>query len=278
LLPLAVAHALGAKLGSLFNLFNNPLRHVARQNIDLCFPEWTQQQRHRLVRECLQETAKAALETGGIWLWSPEHILAKVREVSGASLLEEAMAKGKGAILVAPHLGAWEMAGLYCGMLRPITALYRPPRIQGVDTLIREARERIGSTLVPTDGGGIRILYKALRRGELVGLLPDQDPDREAGVFAPFFGMQANTMTLLPRLARKSGATVLLVYAERLPRGRGYHLHFLPTHENLHSDDPLVAARSLNQAVEAGVCALPAQYQWTYKRFKTRPPGEKGLY
>jgi len=278
LLPLRLIHALGAALGVLFFRFDNQLRRVARRNIDLCFPDWTPPQRRRLVRECLQETAKAALETGGLWLWPPEHILSKMRGISGVELLEQGMARGKGVILVAPHLGAWEVAGLYCSRRWPMTTMYRPPRIQGLDALMRGARERAGATLARTDAGGVRTLYRALGRGELVAILPDQDPDRESGVFAPFFGVPANTMTLLPRLARKSDATVLLIYAERLPRGQGYHLYFLPADEGLFSDDPLVAARSLNRTVETAVRALPAQYQWAYKRFKTRPPGEDPVY
>jgi len=278
LLPLFVTHALGVGLGNLFNRFNNQMRHVARCNIDRCFPEWTPQQRSQLVRESLQETIKAALETGGLWLWSPEYILAKIQEVSGASLLEEAVARGKGVILAAPHLGAWEVAGLYCSRYGPMTFLYRPPRIQKLDNLIREARGRAGATLVRTDAGGVRTLYKALGRGELVGILPDQDPDRASGVFAPFFGVQANTMTLLSRLAAKTGATVLMVYAERLPKGKGYHLHFQKMDAALVEGDDVQKATCLNQAVEQCVLQQPAQYQWAYKRFKTRPEGEGKFY
>jgi len=278
LLPLSVTHALGAGLGSLFNCFNNQMRHVARCNIDRCFPGWTPQQRSRLVRESLQETIKAALETGGLWMWTLERVLAEIQKVSGASLLEEAMARGKGVILAAPHLGAWEMAGLYCSRCGPITSLYRPPRIPELDRLIREARERAGATLVRTDASGVRALYKALGRGELVGILPDQDPDRASGVFAPFFGVQANTMTLLSRLAVKTGATVLMIYAERLPKGKGYHLHFQKMDTVSAESDDVQKAACLNRAVEQCVLQQPAQYQWAYKRFKTRPEGEGKFY
>ncbi len=278
LLPLSASHALGAGLGSLLNRFNNPMRHVARCNIDHCFPEWTPHQRSQLVRESLQETTKAALETGGLWLWSAEDILAKIQEVSGASLLKKAMASGKGVILAAPHLGAWEVAGLYCSRCGPMTTLYRPPRIQGLDSLMRNARERAGATLARTDAGGVRALYKALGRGELVAILPDQEPERTSGVFAPFFGIQANTMTLISRLAAKSGATVFMVYAERLPKGKGYHLHIQKTDSALAEGDEIQKATRLNQAVEQCVLQSPAQYQWAYKRFKTRPEGEYRFY
>lgn len=278
LLPLPASHALGAGLGSLLNRFNNQMRHVARCNIDRCFPEWTPQQRSQLVRESLQETTKAALETGGLWLWPAEDILAKIQEVSGASLLKEAMASGKGMILAAPHLGAWEVAGLYCSRCGPMTTLYRPPRIQELDSLMRNARERAGATLARTDAGGVRTLYKALGRGELVAILPDQEPDQTSGVFAPFFGIQANTMTLISRLAAKTGAMVFMIYAERLPKGRGYHLHIQKTGAPLIEGDDVQKATHLNQAIEQCVLQCPAQYQWAYKRFKTRPKGENKFY
>jgi len=278
LLPLPASHALGAGLGSLLNRFNNPMRHVARCNIGHCFPEWTPHQRSQLVRESLQETTKAALETGGLWLWPAKDILAKIQEVSGASSLKEAMADGKGVILAAPHLGAWEVAGLYCSRCGPLTTLYRPPRIQGLDSLMRDARERAGATLARTDAGGVRALYKALGRGELVAILPDQEPERTSGVFAPFFGIQANTMTLISRLAAKSGAAVFMVYAERLPKGKGYHLHIQKTDSALAEGDEIQKATRLNQAVEQCVLQNPAQYQWAYKRFKTRPEGEYRFY
>jgi len=278
LLPLPVTHALGDGLGNLFNRINNPLRHVTRRNIDRCFPQWTAQERRQLVRKSLQETTKAALETGGHWLWSAEHILAKIQNVSGLSSLEKVIARGKGVILAAPHLGAWEVAGLYCSRCGPMTTLYRPPRIQGLDKLIRVARERTGSTLVRTDASGVRALYKALGRGELVAILPDQEPDRASGVFAPFFGVQANTMTLISRLAAKSGAEVFMVYAERLPKGKGYHLHIQKTDAAWSEGDEIQKATHLNQAVEQCVLQQPAQYQWAYKRFKTRPEGEGRFY
>jgi len=277
-LPLPLVHWLGSVLGRALTFFSNDLHHVARTNIQRCFPDWTEQQQQKLVLQCLQETAKAALESGALWLRTPERVLALVKSVSGEEVLAQAMVKGKGVILAAPHLGAWEMVGVYCSMHWPMTSLYRPPRQAYLAELIHAGRERAGATLVPTDASGVRVLHKALSRGELIAILPDQDPDRASGVFAPFFGVQANTMTLLSRLAAKSGATVLMTYAERLPKGEGYHLHFQNTSLALADDDALLAAGNLNQAVEQCVLQQPAQYQWTYKRFKIRPRGEDKFY
>lgn len=277
-LPLPLVHRLGSLLGRSLTLLSNDLRDTARTNIKQCFPDYSAAQQQQLVSQCLQETAKATLETGALWLWPMEKVLPLVREVSGEDLLKQAMTEGKGVILAAPHFGAWEIVGPYCAAHWPMTCLYRPPRQKALNDVMLHGRERAGITLAPTDGSGIRALYKALGRGELIGILPDQDPDRNAGVFAPFFGVQANTMTLLSRLANKTGATVLMAYAERLPNGQGYHLHFEKTDAGLLEGDETQKATHLNQAVQRCVLHQPAQYQWAYKRFKTRPEGEGRFY
>ena len=276
--PLSFTHVLGRLLGRFFNSFSNELSRVARRNIELCFPELNEQQRSELVRESLMQTGMAILECGALWLWPVERVLKKVRKVSGWELIEKARAEGKGVVFAAPHLGAWEVIGLYSAKRSPMTCMYRPPRLTGLDQLIRKGRGRSGVALVPTDAGGVRALYKALSRGEIVGILPDQDPGHGAGVFAPFFGVEANTMTLLSRLAGKSNTTVFMAYAERLPKGRGYHIHILPAPGCLADKDSVMAATCLNNAVEECVRALPGQYQWAYRRFKNRPEGEKKLY
>lgn len=277
-LPLPLVHRLGEMLAYVLRLIRNDLRTTAQTNIRRCFPEWSQTKQEHLVQRCLQETSKAALETGAMWLWPMSRILPLVRDVSGKDVLEREMAKGQGVILAIPHLGAWEMVGLYCSNRWPMTSLYRPPRQSALNDVMREGRERAGAKLVPTVAGGVRALFKALNRGELIAILPDQDPDRASGVFAPFFGIQANTMTLLSRLAGKSGATVLMAYAIRLPNGEGYHLHFEETESALADADAEMAAFYLNQAVERCALRYPAQYQWGYKRFKTRPEGEGRFY
>lgn len=178
--------------------------------------------------------------------------------------------------MLTPHLGAWEMAGLYYSSRHPLTILYRPSRL-GLDELSRQGRGRLGGKVVATDSSGVRALLSSLRDGEVLGILPDQDPGQESGVFAPFFGITANTMTLVSRLAIKTRAPVFLTWAERLPHGRGFvlHLQMLPEVTAAGSLEESVAA--LNRGVEAAVRSLPAQYLWAYKRFKTRPPGTPKL-
>lgn len=277
-LPLPLAQGLGAALGGLLILLPNETRRVARRNIARCFPDWSPAQRRRLLRQSLIQTGRTATETAILWLRPLPRVLSFLREVEGEELLKQGMAQGRGVIMLSPHLGSWELTGLYLAAQWGITSMYRPPKLEAMNELMLHGRERGGARLVPTDASGVRALLRALRQGEMIGILPDQDPDRDSGVFAPFFGHSANTMVLLPKLARKSGATVLFAFAERLPRGRGYRLHIRPAPAGIDDADLATATARLNQGVEACVRQLPAQYQWGYKRFKGRPEGEPDFY
>ncbi|ALP54336.1 hypothetical protein Tel_14935 [Candidatus Tenderia electrophaga] len=277
-LPLRFNHLCGALLGRWLMLGDNELKRVAQTNLNVCFPELNPAQRQRLLRQNLAETGKAFFESGRLWLGNQQRFAELVATVHGGQHLQHALAQSKGVILAIPHLGNWEVIGLYCSSHYPMTSLYRPPRQAALDALIRRAREHFGAKLVPTTAKGVRALYQALAHNEVVAILPDQDPRDSGGQFAPFFGIQANTMTLLSRLAGKSGATVLCCYAERLPRARGFAIHFAPAPDALYAKDLETSLTALNQMVEQAVRRLPTQYQWGYKRFRTRPAGEADIY
>lgn len=281
ILPLPLAHAIGALLGWLLWRLPCAPRRIAERNLTLCFPELAPAERDRLLRRNLMETGKGLLELGPLWLWRGERVLGLIQgPVAGEAELTVSANRKQGAILITPHLGAWEMAGLYYSSRHPLTILYRPSRV-GLDELSRKGRGRLGGRVVATDASGLRALLTALRKGEVLGILPDQDAGGMGdgdSKFVPFFGVAASTMTLVSRLALKTGAPVFLTWAERLPGGRGYilHLRALPEVTAAASLEDSVAA--MNRGVEAAVRSLPAQYLWAYKRFKTRPPGEPKLY
>ncbi len=278
LLPLPANHALGAMIGWLAWLLPTPVKRISRINIDLCLPELSPAERRRLVRRSLIETGKTLTETGPLWFWPGQRIRSLLRGARGTEAIEKALAGGRGVILATPHIGSWEMAGHFAAARWGITSLYRPPRMPAMEKFVSRGRSTLGARLVPTNTAGIRTLYAELRAGHAVGILPDQEPGQQGGVFAPFFGIEANSMVLLPRLARKSGAPVFFAVCERLPRGRGYRLHFTPAPDGIDDPDPRMAATAMNRGVEACVRALPEQYQWSYRRFRTRPPGEPPLY
>ncbi|MCC6135026.1 MAG: lysophospholipid acyltransferase family protein [Candidatus Contendobacter sp.] len=278
-LSLPRIHGLGAFLGGLLWRMPNAARHIADRNLTLCFPELPPIERDRLLRRNLIETSKGFLELGPLWLWPSEQVLGLVQgPVAGEGELAAAVDRRRGAILLTPHLGAWEMAGLYYSSRYPLTILYRPSRV-GMDQLSQQGRGRLGGRVVATDTAGIRALLAGLRRGEVLGILPDQDPGEEGGgVFAPWFGIAASTMTLVPRLALKTGAPVFLTWAERLPQGQGYSLHLQALPDVTAAASLEDSAAALNRGVEAAIRSLPTQYLWAYKRFKTRPLGQPKLY
>jgi KDO2-lipid IV(A) lauroyltransferase len=190
-----------------------------------------------------------------------------VREVRGEALLDAALATGKGVIIAAPHLGCWELLNYWLCRRTPMAILYRPPRIAAIEGLLRKVRGALAPEQVRADGAGVRTLYKRLAAGGTVGILPDQKPRAGEGQFAPFFGRDALTMVLLPRLAARTGATVLFAFAERLPRGTGYRIHLLPAPPGLADADLGIACGALNQGVQHCVELAFAQYQWQYKRY-----------
>jgi len=277
-LPLPLVHFVGAVLGWIVAVVQNSVRHISAINIGLCLPQLSQAEQKRLVRASLIESGKTAFEFAPIWLRDREYVLSLIREVHGEHHLYEALNQGRGAIVATPHLGSWELAGLYCSTRNTMTTLYRPPRMSEFDDTVRSARERFGARLVATDKHGIRVLVKTLREGKLVGMLPDQEPASGAGVFASFLGVPAYTMVLLSRLAHSTGAAVVFTYAERLPRGKGYRLFFKTAPPAIADADPAVAAQCLNDCITEDIKKLPSQYQWSYKRFRTRPQGSDPLY
>jgi len=277
-LPLSVAQAVGALFGSLLNLIPHNYSQPLQINLDLCLPELKPPQRKQFVRETYRELGKTFFETGAMLLWPPERLRQLVVEVENQELLEQALNRNKGVIIGLPHLGCWELLGVYLPQFCQLTSLYRPIPLSSLDRLVKQARQRAGSKVAPIDNAGIRQLYGALKNNEAIIILPDQDPRLEGQVFAPFFGHLASTPTLLPRLAAKTQASVLFCFCERLAHRRGYRVVFLDSDPDIASTDLVRAASAMNRGIERCIMHVPTQYQWTYKRFKTRPPGEDKIY
>jgi len=273
ILPMGVAQFLGALIGWLLWLIPNRLRRTTVSNVDLCLPELTDEERRRIARRSLIETGKTVTEVGAVWFWGTERLLDRVEEVTGEEHLQRAMDAKRGVVVLVPHLGNWEILSRYLQVKVPVLALYRPPRIVEMDDFIRQARERHGSEIVPADRTGLRRIVEALAAGGGFGVLPDQEPLKRHGVFAPFFGTAALTMTLVARLTRKYGAVALFGYSERTAAG-GFKIRFRPGPEGLDSEDLEFAATQLNKGVEECVRRCPEQYIWSYRRFRTRPPSE----
>ena len=277
-LPLRAVHLVATALACAASVLPTRERQVSEVNLGIAFPDLDAAARRRLVRKSMIDTAKTFAEGSAIWSWSRERILAHIGDVSGEERVREAIDSGRGVILAAPHLGNWELVGMYCSASYSLTGLYQKPRLLELESLFKASRERFGAKLVPAGLGAVRTLTRALKRGEMIAILPDQDAGSGLGVFVPFFGEPANTMTLLPRLAARTGALVVIAYAERMTGSRGFHMHFVPASEEIYGDDIERAAASMNQDVERRVRDLPEQYLWSYKRFRIRPPGMSSPY
>ncbi|MFV0477013.1 MAG: lysophospholipid acyltransferase family protein [Parahaliea sp.] len=277
MLPLEGVRAMGRSIAHLSWLANSSARRVTERNIALVYPELSAAEREQLARNSLAATAELAAEMGHIWTrgwdWTCRHIL----QVHGEELVYKAKAQGRGVIVLAPHLGNWEIAGLYLATLGPTVALYEPPQLAALDELIRNGRQASGSTLVPTDSRGLARLLKSVRKGHFSGILPDQCPrDVNSGLNSEFMGIRCFTGTLASNMIRRTGAIALFSVAFRV-RG-GWELCYLPAEDAIYDEDTAISVAALNRGVAACVARHPEQYQWEYKRFKVRPKEGPGVY
>ncbi len=275
LLPLRILHAIGSVFGDLLWWRNGRERRLTTINLALLETQDSALAGQIDVRGVLRETGKAAIEVAKVWSGRPEHALGLVRDVRGMELFEQALASGKGVIIAAPHLGCWELLSYWLAARTPLAIVYRPPRNGRFEPLLIKARGASKVEQVRAEGAGVRSLYRRLAAGGMVGILPDQQPRQGEGEFAPFFGIEALTMVLVPRLAERTGATVLFAFAERLPRGAGYRIHVQAAPDDIASVDLRIACTALNSGVERCVRIAPLQYQWNYKRYSISPPGPK---
>lgn len=262
-LPLPALHALGVVVGWLVFLLSPSYRRRLTDNITLAG--------HRgSLWKSIGEAGKGMFELPFIWCASPQRVLRTARIVNW-DLVQQALDAKAGIVFLTPHLGCFEISAQSVARHDSLSVLYRPPRKAALKPLIEGARARANLHLAPANLSGVRILLKALKNGQAIGLLPDQVPQNGEGVWADFFGKPAYTMTLPAKLQQMSGAPIILAYAERLSWGRGYAIHFVPFEGEL-GQTPEQQARAINAAMEKLIARCPAQYIWSYNRYKT-PPG-----
>ena len=274
-LSLKNAQRVGAAIGDLLML-GGSVRQVTEINLTQAYPDLSEPERLALTRATLRETGKVAAELGPLWLWPAARMEQLIRSSEGTHLIDTALAEGRGVLVLAPHIGNWELLGWYLGARYRATSMYEPPYFPGIEQFMRAGRERSGATLVPTNVRGVKAQLDTLRQGGVVGLLPDQAPD-SGFIHADFFGLPARTMTLAQKLIRKTGAQAVMGMTLRRADGDGFDLRFLPG-PDLNVPDAQEAARRLNAAVERCVALAPEQYQWTYKRWRHPPENLPDLY
>jgi len=274
LLPLRALHALGGVLGWVVYGLSPSYRRRIAENLPANVAAGPAGRR-RVLHRAITEGGRQVLELAWVWTATAEQIQARV-QTANPGVIDDLLRQDRAILMLTPHLGCFEVIAQHhmtgaAGRARPMLALYRVPRKSSLRPLFEQARIRHGLLLAPADLHGVRLMLRALRNRGIVGLLPDQVPSRGEGVWAPFFGRPAFTMTLPARLACAHDALVVLVYAQRLPRGAGYRIHWQPLEARL-TGDPQADAASINAAMEHVILRCPEQYLWSYNRYK-RPPG-----
>jgi len=266
-LPLSVARGLGIIIGHGLYLAKGRSYRRTLKNIRACFPRLSPRETRQLTRESLIETAKTATEVSIIWRNSWAWLQSKIVAVEGEDLLRAELAKGRGLIALAPHLGNWEVIAPYLASVAPLTAMYQPVAIPALDRLILAGRTKSNIRMAPTSVKGVGMLLKALQQGNIVGILPDQLPKKDAGSeLAPFFGQETLTMSLVHSLISRTQSRAIALFAKRV-RG-GFKVIIQAADEAIYSADIYNSLRGLNASIEQCVHLAPAQYQWEYNRFR----------
>lgn len=279
LLPLRGHHYLGQFLGALLFRFNNRNRHISKVNIDLCFSSLTEIEKKSLLQKTLKENGKTLIEC--FWLWRhPQQVLNKLLgNIENKQLLENANQQTLGTIFVTPHFGSWEFIGLLTAAHSNLLILYAPPKSDYIDQLSCKGRMSTGGKVISTQSLNIKTLIKHIKSGGSVGILPDQVPDGNGGIYSKFFGRKCFTSTLVCKLANKLQCPVVFCYALRSQENPTfYDAYYYQAPKDIYNENIATATDALNQSIEQFINQSPEQYIWGYKRFKRPAPGDNYPY
>lgn len=276
-LPLPVLGRLGDLIGSLLFLVMGPRRHITLTNLRLCLPELSEAERRKLARQHFQAYSRSVFERAILW-WAPESRLRRLIQIDPGPAVPVAEMTAKPTILLCPHFVCLDVAGASIAMVASASSMYVAQKNAVFDKVLRDGRARFKPVKLFTRQDGIKPIFRALKDKLPYFMLPDMDFGEKDAEFVPFFGIQAATLTATARIAAATGAQVMPVIATFLPNYRGWRVKFYPVWDNYPGEDMVAATRRMNAFIEERVREAPAEYFWTHKRFKTRPPGEPSLY
>lgn len=271
ILPLPISRGLGRFIGNIFWLKKTRQAFICRRNLDMCFPELNDSDRGRLARSSMADSGALLMETPAIWLRGKDWAERSTVEVEGLDIVNEAIAKKKGIIFISPHLGNWEILGVYLAQITKLTCLFQPPKNQYFCDLIKSCRENSGINLAPTNQRGVLQLLKTLKAGDSIGILPDQIPDMGMGVCSEFYKQPARTMTLTSSLLKKTQCSAVMAFAQR--QTGGFKIVFKEPDALIYSDDLDVSVKAMNLSVENCIADAPEQYCWEYQRLRDSEEG-----
>lgn len=279
-IPLPVLHVMGRGFGYLMYIGSAGMRIRIKENLHISRAVEDYQNSGPKVKSVCQEIAKSALELPIAWTRSSEDIAALFTAVEGWAFVEEAIQQKQGLLFITPHIGSYDLAGRYIShqLPFPLTAMYRPPKLSWLEPVMNAGRVRDKGKTAPANAQGVRQVLRALRDKEATIILPDQVPSGGDGIWVPFFGKPAYTMTLAARLAGMKNVQTFFFVGERLPNGKGFKLHIRPLNTPL-TQDKVQDTLIINQAVESLILEFPTQYLFSYNRYKVpagaeRPPAQ----
>ena len=277
LLPLAVLRSL-AKVAA-YLITQNPNKSMlwkTRVNLGLAYPQLSATQQEQLASESVQKQCLSYIESAKCWAMPPEWSIAQIQKVHHLEVFTEALKDPKGALIIVPHLGTWEIMNAWIHQYGIPTIMYKPMKNEDFNAFALQARQRLNATLVATDANGVKTLFKNLKQGGFSIILPDHVPQPSGGVVVPFFGIPCLTSTLASKMAQKTQCRLVGLSCFRREEGEGFEVYCDALNDpQLYDADLEVATAALNKAVEAMINRFPAEYMWGYKRFKN---AEKNFY
>ena len=274
-LPLPILGRFGKLVGSLLYWILPSRRHITQTNLRLCFPELSQAERNVIARQHFQAYARSVFERSILW-WSSEQRVRKLIRVEPA--VPAALVAAGPVILLCPHFVSLDVAGIGLVLETPICSIYAPQKNQVFDQALKNGRNRFGLVRLLSRAEGVKPIIRAMREGFGFLMLPDMDFGIKDAEFVPFFGIPAATLTAPARIAAATNAKVIPVIATMLPNYQGWRVTVHPAWEDFPGDDIVAATHFMNRFLEQQIRLTPAEYFWSHRRFKTRPPGESDMY
>ena len=268
LISLKNIYFLGEAMGFLLSILPNSARNNTKINLNLCFPNSSDQEIKVLMRKSLKETSRSLLESGKSWITFPKTGVANLIQVEGMKRVSESLIQEKGAILFTSHLGNIEVLISFLAENFKCTIPYTPAKINAVDELMKQARLSMGAEMVKADSGGVKSALKALNRGEVIIMASDQVPKNKSGIISNFFGTPALSVSLVSSLATRTESPCHSVSCIRLKKGKGYKVIFSERIEKLNTLGVPEGVNLMNTELEECIMKAPEQYAWEYKRFK----------
>ena len=267
--------AVGSAIGTLGYHLADDRRHIVTVNLELCYPEKSDAEREQMVRDEFRSVGMSLIETCFAWLQPPSRMVG-LFDMHGIEHVKAAAEEGRGVILLGMHMATLDVSGV--GLSRELTldVMYRRHKNPLMEAFMTRGRERLYPSAI--ERGDVKQVIRNLRKGHVVWYGPDQDYGRKHSVFAPFFGVQAASITATARIAKITKSPIIVFYQFRKPDGTGYELHFEPLTETFPVEDDVENATIVNQQIERAIRIHPDQYWWLHRRFKTRPEGEARPY